>query len=163
MIMRKSWVNIAVCPCLQSSLTHHRYINPFENKVWAIHIFMKKCVGLFIKFRHLCLIMFPLIYVCGYITLEPHNRVQFSVISRTLVDGRVSSSSVGVQSAYSTAPAQRAMIGKRQTSRLLLVIWNYFIACKLLVLDKNTWNHIVMCKQMLCNLVIKNDHFKPSK
>ena len=30
---KKKLVNIAVCPCLHSSLTHHRIINPFENKV----------------------------------------------------------------------------------------------------------------------------------
>ena len=30
----KSWVNIAISPCLHSSLTHDRNINPFENKVW---------------------------------------------------------------------------------------------------------------------------------
>ena len=33
MVKRRSWVNIAVCPCHHSSLTHHRNINPFENKV----------------------------------------------------------------------------------------------------------------------------------
>ena len=29
----RGWVNIAVCPCLHQSLTHHRNINPHENKV----------------------------------------------------------------------------------------------------------------------------------
>ena len=33
MVKRRSWVNIAVCPCLHPSLTHHRNINLFENKV----------------------------------------------------------------------------------------------------------------------------------
>ena len=33
MVKRRSWVNIAVYPCLHPSLTHHRNINPFENKV----------------------------------------------------------------------------------------------------------------------------------
>ena len=33
MVKRRSWVNIAVCLCLHPSLTHHRNINPFENKV----------------------------------------------------------------------------------------------------------------------------------
>ena len=40
----RSWVNIAVCPCLHLSLTHNRNINPLENKVCEIHIFIKKCV-----------------------------------------------------------------------------------------------------------------------
>ena len=37
MVRRKSWINIAVYPCLHPSLTHHRNI---ENKVWEIHIFI---------------------------------------------------------------------------------------------------------------------------
>ena len=44
MVKRRSWVNRAVSPCLSSSLTYHRNINPFENKVWEILIFIKKCV-----------------------------------------------------------------------------------------------------------------------
>ena len=32
----KKWVNIAVCPCLHSSLTHHRNI---ENKVWETYFY----------------------------------------------------------------------------------------------------------------------------
>ena len=31
---------------------------------------------------------------------------------------------------------------------LLLFTWNYWIACKLLVLDRNTWNHITVIKPM---------------
>ena len=53
---------------LHPSLIHHRNINPFENKVWDIYIFIKKCVRLFIEVRKWCLIMFLLIYVCGYFT-----------------------------------------------------------------------------------------------
>ena len=70
MVRRGSLVTTAVCLCLHPSLTHHRSINPFENKVWEIY-FIKKCVGSFIEFRKLCLIMFPLIfvYVCGYTTI----------------------------------------------------------------------------------------------
>ena len=37
MLKRRSWVNIAVCPSRHSSLTHHKNINPFENKVWEVH------------------------------------------------------------------------------------------------------------------------------
>ena len=33
MVKRRSWVNITVSHCLHPSLTHHRNINPFENKV----------------------------------------------------------------------------------------------------------------------------------
>ena len=39
----KIWVNIAVCPCLHSSLTHNRTINPFENKVWEIYFYKEVC------------------------------------------------------------------------------------------------------------------------
>ena len=31
MVKRRSCINIAVCPCLNPSLTHNRNINPFEN------------------------------------------------------------------------------------------------------------------------------------
>ena len=51
---------------LHPSLTHHRNINPFDNKVWEIYIFMKKWVRSFIEVRKLCLIMFPLIFVYVY-------------------------------------------------------------------------------------------------
>ena len=51
MVKRRSWVNIAVCHSLHWSLTHHRNINPFENKVWEIHIFINKCVRSFIEVR----------------------------------------------------------------------------------------------------------------
>ena len=67
MVKKRSWVNIAVCPCLHSSLTQHRNINPFENKVWEIHIFIKKRVRSFIEVvNHLwlcfciCLYMYTL-------------------------------------------------------------------------------------------------------
>ena len=43
MVRRRSWVNIAVCPCLHSSLTHHRNI---ENNVWEIHIFYREVYSL---------------------------------------------------------------------------------------------------------------------
>ena len=71
LVNRKIWLNIAVFPCLHSSLTHNRNINPLKNKVWEIHIFYKKCVRSFIEVRKLCLIMFPLIsiFICGYTTV----------------------------------------------------------------------------------------------
>ena len=27
--------------------------------------------------------------------------------------------------------------------------WNHTTVCKLLILDRNTWNHIIVCKQMI--------------
>ena len=42
MVKRRSWVNIAVCPSIHPSLTHHRNINPFENKEWKTYFC--KCV-----------------------------------------------------------------------------------------------------------------------
>ena len=61
MVKRRSWVNIAVCPCLQPSLTHHRNINPFENKMWEIY-FYKKVFRLFIIFDYVTTC------ICGYTT-----------------------------------------------------------------------------------------------
>ena len=43
-VRRKSWVNIAVCPCLYSSLTHNRNTNPFENKVWERYFYKEVCL-----------------------------------------------------------------------------------------------------------------------
>ena len=40
MVKRRTWVNIAVCPCLQSSVTHHKNI---ENKVWEIYFCKELC------------------------------------------------------------------------------------------------------------------------
>ena len=51
---------------LHPSFTHHRNINPFENKVWEIHIFYKEVcsfVRSFIEVCKLCLIIFPLVFV----------------------------------------------------------------------------------------------------
>ena len=64
MVKRRSWVTITVCPCLRSSLTHHRNI---EDKEWEIHIFIKNCVRSFMEVRKLCLIMFPLIFIFVYV------------------------------------------------------------------------------------------------
>ena len=38
---------------LHPPLTQHRNVNPFENKVWDIYIFIKKCVCSFIEVREL--------------------------------------------------------------------------------------------------------------
>ena len=74
MAQKRSWINIAVCSCLHSCPTHNRTINPFENKVREIHIFIKKCVRSFIEVRHLCLIILSLIYARGYTTSLPLNK-----------------------------------------------------------------------------------------
>ena len=57
MVRSRSWVNIPVCPCLYPSLKLPRNISPFENKVWEIHLFIKKCVRSFIEVGKLCLIV----------------------------------------------------------------------------------------------------------
>ena len=71
MVKRRTWVNMAVCPCLHLSLTN---INPFEHKVWDIYIFIKKWVHSFLEVRHyLCLYYRWLcfrVYVCGYTTIS---------------------------------------------------------------------------------------------
>ena len=48
MVERRTWVNIADGPCLHSSLTHNR-THPFENKMWVIYIFEKKCIRSLLK------------------------------------------------------------------------------------------------------------------
>ena len=63
LVKRRSWVNIAVCLCLYSSLAYHRNINPFENKVWERYIFIKKCVRSFIEVRKLRLCFGLYMYV----------------------------------------------------------------------------------------------------
>ena len=55
------WVNLVVHPCTNSFLTH-RNINPFENKVWEIYIFIKKCIRSLLK-SSLQLNMFSHIFV----------------------------------------------------------------------------------------------------
>ena len=44
----RTWVNIAVRPCLHSFLTHNKH-HLFENKVWEIYIFIKKCIRSLLK------------------------------------------------------------------------------------------------------------------
>ena len=45
----RTWgVNIAVRPCLQSFLTDNKH-HLFENKVWEIYIFIKKCIHSLLK------------------------------------------------------------------------------------------------------------------
>ena len=56
---------------LHPSLAHHRNINSFENKVWEMYVFIKKCVHSFIEVHKLCLIMSPLVYVWEYTTKLP--------------------------------------------------------------------------------------------
>ena len=46
MATRRTWVNIAVRPCLHSSLAHNK-LHLFENQVWEI--FIKKCIHSFIE------------------------------------------------------------------------------------------------------------------
>ena len=48
MVERRTWVNIAVRPCLHSFLSHNKH-HPFENKVWEIYIFTKRCIRSLLK------------------------------------------------------------------------------------------------------------------
>ena len=64
----RTWVNRAVRPCLHSPLTHNKH-HPFENKVWDIYIFIKKCIRSLLK-SSLQLIMFSCIFVCRGLTWE---------------------------------------------------------------------------------------------
>ena len=109
MVKRRSWVSIAVCRCLHSSLIHHRNINPFENKVWERYIFIKKCVRSFIEVRKLCLIMFPLIfvYVNGYTT----NSLS-CILRKQDMKRKKHASSWGSQPCDSTTPCTKKEVQK---------------------------------------------------
>ena len=58
---------------LYSSLTHNRNINPLENKLWEIHIFINKCVSFVIIFDYvsanicICIMAIQQIYIYIYI------------------------------------------------------------------------------------------------
>ena len=41
-MVRRTWVKITVCPCLQPPLTHKKH-HPFENKVWEIYFYKEAC------------------------------------------------------------------------------------------------------------------------
>ena len=68
--MRKKycWVNIAVCPCLHSPLTHKTNINPFENKVWEIYFYKEVCSFVYWS-RDYCWLCFR-IYLNMYVAIQ---------------------------------------------------------------------------------------------
>ena len=67
MVKRRIWVNIAVCLCLHSSLTHHRNI---ENKAGEIHVFIKSGFVRSLKFVIIFdyVSAYAFIFVYGYTT-----------------------------------------------------------------------------------------------
>ena len=73
MVKRRIWVNIAVFPCLHSSLTHNRTINPFEDKVWEIHIFINSVFVRSLKFAIIFDYGFALYIYVGYTTILCNN------------------------------------------------------------------------------------------
>ena len=62
MITRRTWVNIAVCPCLQL-ISQAQQTSTLSRIKCERYIFIKKRVRSFIEVRILCLIMFLLIFV----------------------------------------------------------------------------------------------------
>ena len=58
----RTWVNIAVRPCLHSFLTHNKH-HHFKNKVWEIYIYIKKCI------RSLLKSSLPVDYISAYICI----------------------------------------------------------------------------------------------
>ena len=72
MVKRRSWVNIAVCPCLHSSLTHHRNFNPFMNKVWGIYFYKEVCFV-----RHYLWLCFRL-YLYMYVGIQQFIEIIFN-------------------------------------------------------------------------------------
>ena len=75
MVERRIWVNIAICPCLHSFLTHSKHYL-FENKVWEIYI--KKCICSLLK-SSLSVDYVPVyIYICVvYYTTSLHHSLSF--------------------------------------------------------------------------------------
>ena len=60
----------SVCSSLSPSLTHlshTRNINPFENKVWEIYIFIKKCVRSFMEVVVIVDYVSAYIYIYAYV------------------------------------------------------------------------------------------------
>ena len=81
MVERRTWVNIAVHPCLLSFLMHNKH-PLFENKVWEIRIFIKKCISSLLKSSlpvdcfHIYLIM----YTCSFMWL--YNILKFGAVTK---------------------------------------------------------------------------------
>ena len=57
----RTWVNIAVRLCLHSFLTHNKH-HLFENKVWEIYIFIKKCIRSLLESS--LSVDYVLVYIC---------------------------------------------------------------------------------------------------
>ena len=72
-MVEEELIYIAVRPCLHSSLTQNKH-HPFENKVWEIYIFIKKCICSLLKSSlsvdyvpvYICICIREV--VCGYTT-----------------------------------------------------------------------------------------------
>ena len=77
---KKIWEEevLSLSICLSTHLSHTTETSTLSRIKCERYIFIKKCVHLFIEVRKLCLIMFPLVFVCGYTTLylKPFNCVQ---------------------------------------------------------------------------------------
>ena len=78
------WVNIAIRPCLHSFLTHNKH-HPFENKVWEIYIFIKKCI------RSLLKSSLPVndVSACKCIIVDVHVQLYYEYTPKTFKEGRV--------------------------------------------------------------------------
>ena len=64
--------NLGRYSSLSLSPTHNKH-HPFENKVWEIYFFIKKCVRSFIEIRHYCWICFRLyLYMYMYAAIQQH-------------------------------------------------------------------------------------------
>ena len=61
MVKRRTLINIAVCPCLHSSLTHNR-TSPFRKSSVRDLYFCKEVYSFVHWSRHYCWLCFPLIY-----------------------------------------------------------------------------------------------------
>ena len=120
MVERKTWVNIAVCPCLHSFLTHNKH-HLFKNKVWGIYIFIKKCIRSFVEVviiswlcSHVYLYTCSILYVTRKVYFYPRTGFYF----RTCEDGagwhlipyRISPRSEFFSQAYKTWHITRAII-----------------------------------------------------
>ena len=73
---KKIWEEevLALSICLSTPLSHTTETSTISRIKCERYIFINKCVCSFIEVRKWCLIMFPLVYVCGYTTIWFHTQ-----------------------------------------------------------------------------------------
>ena len=81
----RTWVNIAIRLCLHSFLTHNKH-HLFENKVWEMYVYIKKCIrsllksSLSVDYDPVYIFICIRAVVCGYTTVLSANICFYSLI-----------------------------------------------------------------------------------